>query len=221
MMRVDLPRPLPPNDRIHLEIAWSFPFDTSITNRMGIELVDGSYVYEVAQWYPRMAVYDDVRGWNTEQYLGQGEFYLEYGSFDVSVTLPADMLVGATGVLQNPAEVLTPTQRARLAQAREQRDDGDHPGEGRGRESGLAAPPRIGPAHLAVPRRQRARLRLGGGAALHLGRGERQRRQDPRAEPLSAVGGLDLEPVQPVREGRHRGLLDGSGSPTRIPWPPT
>ena len=85
---------------------------------MGIELVDGSYVYEVAQWYPRMAVYDDVRGWNTEQYLGQGEFYLEYGSFDVSVTLPADMLVGATGVLQNPAEVLTPTQRTRLAQAR-------------------------------------------------------------------------------------------------------
>ena len=118
MMRVDLPRPLPPNDRIHLELAWSFPFDTSITNRMGIELVDGSYVYEVAQWYPRMAVYDDVRGWNTEQYLGQGEFYLEYGSFDVSVTLPANMLVGATGVLQNPTEVLTSTQRARLTQAR-------------------------------------------------------------------------------------------------------
>ncbi len=118
MMRVDLPRPLPPADRITLEFAWSFPFDTSITNRMGIELVDSSYVFEVAQWYPRMAVYDDVRGWNTEQYLGQGEFYLEYGSFDVSLTVPANMIVGATGVLQNPTEVLTAPQRARLAKAR-------------------------------------------------------------------------------------------------------
>jgi hypothetical protein len=117
-MRVDLPRPLPPRDRITLEFAWSFPFDTTITNRMGIELVDDSYVFEVAQWYPRMAVYDDVRGWNTEQYLGQGEFYLEYGTFDVSLTVPANMIVGATGVLQNPAEVLTAAQRSRLATAR-------------------------------------------------------------------------------------------------------
>jgi hypothetical protein len=118
MMRVDLPRPLPPQDRISIEMAWSFPLDTSITNRMGLERVDDGTVYEVAQWYPRMAVYDDVRGWNTEQYLGQGEFYLEYGRFDVSLTLPANMLVGATGVLQNPAEVLTATQRSRLARAR-------------------------------------------------------------------------------------------------------
>ncbi|MEZ4411897.1 MAG: M1 family metallopeptidase [Gemmatimonadales bacterium] len=118
MMRVDLPHPLPPRDRITLEFAWSFPFDTTITNRMGIELVDSSYVFEVAQWYPRMAVYDDVRGWNTEQYLGQGEFYLEYGTFDVSLTVPANMIVGATGVLQNPTEVLTATQRSRLAAAR-------------------------------------------------------------------------------------------------------
>jgi hypothetical protein len=85
---------------------------------MGIEEIDGGVTYEVAQWYPRLAVYDDVRGWNTEQYYGQGEFYLEYGSFDVSITLPADMIVAATGVLQNPAEVLTTTQRSRLAQAR-------------------------------------------------------------------------------------------------------
>ena len=83
-----------------LEIAWSFPFGPN-SNRMGIELIDGSYVYEVAQWYPRLAVYDDVRGWNTEQYLGQGEFYLEYGSFDVSLTVPANMLVAATGTLRN------------------------------------------------------------------------------------------------------------------------
>jgi hypothetical protein len=117
LMKVDLGRPLPPGGHQSLEIAWSFPFGPN-SNRMGIELIDGSYVFEVAQWYPRLAVYDDVRGWNTEQYLGQGEFYLEYGSFDVSLTVPANMLVAATGTLQNPSQVLTAVQRARLARAR-------------------------------------------------------------------------------------------------------
>ena len=117
LMKVDLARPLPPRGRQVLDIAWAFPFGPN-SNRMGIELIDGSYVYEVAQWYPRLAVYDDVRGWNTEQYLGQGEFYLEYGSFDVSLTVPANMLVAATGTLQNPTQVLTATQRTRLARAR-------------------------------------------------------------------------------------------------------
>jgi len=117
LMKVNLPRPLPPRGRQVLDISWSFPFGPN-SNRMGIELIDSSYVYEVAQWYPRLAVYDDARGWNTEQYLGQGEFYLEYGSFDVSLTVPANMLVAATGTLQNPAQVLTATQRARLARAR-------------------------------------------------------------------------------------------------------
>ncbi len=117
VMKVNLARPLPPGGRQALEIGWSFPFGPN-SNRMGIELIDGSYVYEVAQWYPRLAVYDDVRGWNTEQYLGQGEFYLDYGSFDVSLTVPANMLVAATGTLQNPTQVLTAAQRARLALAR-------------------------------------------------------------------------------------------------------
>jgi hypothetical protein len=117
LMKVELARPLPPKSRQLLDISWSFPFGPN-SNRMGIEQIDGSYVYEVAQWYPRLAVYDDVRGWNTEQYLGQGEFYLEYGSFDVSLTVPANMLVAATGTLQNPVQVLTATQRARLARAR-------------------------------------------------------------------------------------------------------
>ena len=116
LMKVNLARPLPPRGRQVLDISWSFPFGPN-SNRMGIELIDGSYVYEVAQWYPRLAVYDDVRGWNTEQYLGQGEFYLEYGSFDVSLSVPANMLVAATGTLQNPSQVLTATQRARLARA--------------------------------------------------------------------------------------------------------
>jgi hypothetical protein len=117
VMRVDLARPLPPRGTQVLDLGWSFPFGAN-SNRMGIEDIDGSTIYEVAQWYPRLAVYDDVRGWNTEQYLGQGEFYLEYGSFDVSLTVPADMIVAATGTLQNPDEVLTAAQRARLARAR-------------------------------------------------------------------------------------------------------
>ena len=117
VVRVDLARPLPPKGRQLLEIAWSLPFGPN-RSRMGIEEIDGSVVYEVAQWYPRLAVYDDIRGWNTEQYYGQGEFYLEYGSFDVSLTLPASMIVASTGVLQNPADVLTATQRSRLAKAR-------------------------------------------------------------------------------------------------------
>ncbi|HZN96169.1 MAG TPA: M1 family metallopeptidase, partial [Gemmatimonadales bacterium] len=117
MMRVDLPRPLPPKARQVIEVGWSFPFGPN-SNRMGLELIDDSNVYEVAQWYPRLAVYDDVRGWNTEQYLGQGEFYLEYGRFDVSLRVPANMLVAATGTLQNPTEVLTATQRSRLSRAR-------------------------------------------------------------------------------------------------------
>jgi hypothetical protein len=117
MMRVDLERPLPPGGRQLLGVSWSFPFGP-LRNRMGIETIDGSTIYEVAQWYPRLAVYDDVRGWNTEQYIGLGEFYLEYGSFDVSLTIPANMLVAATGTLRNPQQVLTAQQRARLAQAR-------------------------------------------------------------------------------------------------------
>jgi hypothetical protein len=118
MMRVDLARPLPPGGKAVVDVEWYFPFLDEIGSRMGITRVDGDDIYEVAQWYPRLAVYDDIRGWNTEQYMGNGEFYLEYGKFDVSLTVPASMIVAATGTLQNAVAVLTPTQRARLAQAR-------------------------------------------------------------------------------------------------------
>jgi hypothetical protein len=117
MMRVDMPRPLVSGARVVLELEWSFQFPSD-PSRMGMEVVDGGTVYEVAQWYPRMAVYDDVEGWNTDQYYGQGEFHLEFGSFDVSLTLPANMLVAATGTLRNAEAVLTAGQRARLAVAR-------------------------------------------------------------------------------------------------------
>ena len=74
-------------------------------------------LYEIAQWYPRVAVFDDVRGWNTDPYEGQGEFYLEYGDFTYTVTVPAGYIVAGTGVLDNPRDVLTQTEIARLAQA--------------------------------------------------------------------------------------------------------
>ena len=114
MMRVDLPDPLPPGGAITLDMAWSFPIPVNGAARMGR---DGS-LYEIAQWYPRMAVYDDVHGWNTLPYIGSGEFYLEYGDFDVRLTVPSGFIVASTGTLENPEEVLTAGERDRLARAR-------------------------------------------------------------------------------------------------------
>ncbi|MEP6589829.1 MAG: M1 family metallopeptidase [Gemmatimonadota bacterium] len=113
-MRVDLPRALASGDSLDLAIAWHFDVPAQGAGRMGH---DGP-LYEIAQWYPRMAVYDDVKGWNHEPYIGAGEFYLEYGKFDVSLTVPATHIVAATGQLRNPEAVLTPIQRTRLATAR-------------------------------------------------------------------------------------------------------
>ena len=113
-MRLDLPRPVPAGGTVDLQVAWHFPVPDYGAGRMAR---DGS-LYEIAQWYPRLAVYDDVRGWNHEPYIGAGEFYLEYGSFDVSLTVPATYIVAATGTLRNPEVVLTAAQRTRLAAAR-------------------------------------------------------------------------------------------------------
>ncbi len=117
MLRADLDRPLAPGGSTSLEIAFEFEVPEHGSDRMGRERFPAGWLYEIAQWYPRVAVYDDVRGWNTEQYLGQGEFYLEYGDFDVSLTVPRSLVVAATGTLVNPTEVLTATERARLARA--------------------------------------------------------------------------------------------------------
>ncbi|HEX7018754.1 MAG TPA: M1 family metallopeptidase [Gemmatimonadaceae bacterium] len=113
VMKVDLATPLPPGQTATFDVAWHFAIPEHGADRMGY---DGS-LFELAQWYPRLCVYDDVRGWNTEPYLGQGEFYLEYGDYNVAVTVPAGYVVAATGALQNPREVLTPTEISRLAQA--------------------------------------------------------------------------------------------------------
>jgi len=114
MMRIDLPAPLVPGGAIELGLAWSWTIPKYGDGRMGR---DGT-LYEIAQWYPRMAVFDDLAGWNTDPFIGGGEFYLEYGDFEVRLTVPAGYLVAATGSLQNPKEVLTAAQRERLARAR-------------------------------------------------------------------------------------------------------
>ncbi len=114
MMRLDLPSPLVPGGgKATIAISYSFKVPEHGSDRMGRD----STLFEIAQWFPRMAVYDDVRGWNTDPYLGQGEFYLEFGDYDYSVTVPAGYLVAGSGVLQNPQQVLTAEQRRRLAQA--------------------------------------------------------------------------------------------------------
>jgi len=113
-LRVDLPTRLASGAAVDLQAVWHFNVPAQGGGRMGH---DGP-LYEIAQWYPRVAVYDDVKGWNHEPYIGAGEFYLEYGDFDVALTVPADNIVAATGELVNADQVLTPTQRQRLAIAR-------------------------------------------------------------------------------------------------------
>jgi len=114
MGRIDLEQPIPPKGgRLTVTMSYAFRVPEHGSDRMGR---DGT-LYEIAQWYPRMAVYDDIRGWNTDPYLGQGEFYLEYGDIDYSVTAPAGYTIAGSGVLQNAADVLTAVQRERLARA--------------------------------------------------------------------------------------------------------
>ncbi len=117
-MRVELETPLPSGASTQLDIDWSFVVPEAGNNDRGVrEQVKDGWIYEVAQWFPRAAVYDDVNGWQNDQFLGQGEFYLEFGNYDVSLTVPRDHIVRATGALKNPLEVLTAAQRARLATA--------------------------------------------------------------------------------------------------------
>jgi hypothetical protein len=112
---ITLPDPIAAKDSASLEVEWSFKVPHVLGGR-GIRMGSwGDSLFQVAQWYPRVAVHDDLRGWDTEPYLGPSEFYNNFGRFDVTIDVPAGWLVGATGVLQNPDEVLTVTARERLA----------------------------------------------------------------------------------------------------------
>jgi hypothetical protein len=123
MMRIDLEQPLKPGSQVSFNMAWSFnvPETNVLGRRMGFERFDKqdkNDLFEIAQFYPRMAAYYDMHGWQNKQYLGDGEFTLEFGDYDVEVTVPSDHIVAATGELQNAGEVLSPAQRQRLEQAR-------------------------------------------------------------------------------------------------------
>ena len=118
-VRIDLPAAIPSGGSATLDVSWHYtvPENGRNTQRNARDKVKDGWLYEIAQWYPRAAVYDDVSGWTNDQFTSQGEFYQEFGDFDVTVTVPRDHIVRATGSLQNPTEVLTSAQRARLAQA--------------------------------------------------------------------------------------------------------
>lgn len=122
MMRIDLPEPLKKGQKFTFSLDWNFyVIDAEkMGGRSGYEFFpeDGNYLYEIAQWFPRMCVYSDVYGWQHKQFLGRGEFALVFGDYEVSIDVPADHIVAATGELQNPKEVLTPTQIQRLEQAK-------------------------------------------------------------------------------------------------------
>ena len=123
VMRVDLPKPLGSRGgKTTIEITYSFPVPDYGSDRMGIQHNPSGDVYEIAQWFPAVCKFDDVHGWNTLPYLGQGEFYTDFGNFDVSLTVPRTHIVAATGVLQNPLSVLTGAQIERLNKARTGKD---------------------------------------------------------------------------------------------------
>ena len=108
----------PAGSRIKLSLGFSFTIPEYGTDRMGRLETKNGIVYEVAQWFPRMAVYDDIQGWNTLPYLGAGEFYLEYGDIEFSVTAPSSLIVAGSGELQNPQDCYTAEQMKRWDAAR-------------------------------------------------------------------------------------------------------
>ncbi|MCD6091624.1 MAG: M1 family metallopeptidase [Bacteroidales bacterium] len=121
MMRIDLPKPLKAKSTTSFKVKWWYNINDYINmgGRSGYEYFpeDDNYLYIIAQFYPRMAVYNEVEGWQNKQFLGRGEFTLAFGDYKVSITVPSDHIVGATGVLQNQNEVLSATQRARFKKA--------------------------------------------------------------------------------------------------------
>jgi Peptidase family M1 domain len=122
MMRIDLPQALASGQKVSFQVEWQFNIVNmdEVRARSGYDFSqkDGNCLYFVAQWFPRMAVYDDVNGWQHKQFLGQGEFTLPFGDYRVAITVPSDHVVGSTGELQNASQILTAAQLKRLEQAR-------------------------------------------------------------------------------------------------------
>ncbi len=122
MLRINLSKPLAPHSSISFTIKWWYNINDrmAVGGRSGYEYFekDKNYLYTVAQFFPRMCVYSDIEGWQNKQFLGKGEFALPFGDYDVSITVPADHIVGATGELQNASAVLTSEERNRFEKAK-------------------------------------------------------------------------------------------------------
>jgi hypothetical protein len=122
MLRIDLEKPLMPNSSITFQVKWWYNINDrmQVGGRSGYEYFekDQNYLYTVAQFFPRMCVYNDVTGWQNKQFLGRGEFTLPFGDYEVNITVPADHVVAATGECQNYGSILTTDQKKRLEQAR-------------------------------------------------------------------------------------------------------
>ncbi len=126
MMRIDLDQPLKSGGQYIFSIEWSYNIYDRMTEngRGGYEYFpeDDNYAYTCAQWFPRMAVYDDINGWQNKQFIGSGEFALTFGNYHVKITVPSDHIIAATGTLQNAKEVLTGTEYKRLQEAKKSFD---------------------------------------------------------------------------------------------------
>jgi len=127
MMRINLPKPLAAGETFQFKISWWYNINNHITDggRSGFEHfpADGNNSYVIAQFFPRLCVYDNVEGWQNDQFWGRSEFALEFGDYTVNITTPADHMLGATGVLMNENEVLTKKQIKKLAEARKTFDN--------------------------------------------------------------------------------------------------
>lgn len=126
MMKITLPQPLASGSSFSFNIDWWYNLNDRavLGGRSGYEYFkeDGNYLYTIAQFYPRMAVYDDFNGWQNKQFMGSGEFALTFGDFEVEITVPSDHIVGSTGMLQNPKDVLTKQEVRRFEQAKKSFD---------------------------------------------------------------------------------------------------
>ena len=120
-VRINLEKPLKPGESTSLDIEWAYALveENAVRARNGYETFeDGNDIFLMAQWYPRVTVFSDYEGWHNKEFIGNGEFTLEFGDFEVDISVPSDHVVSATGVLLNENDVLSPIQKKRMKQAR-------------------------------------------------------------------------------------------------------
>ena len=120
-VRINLEKPIKPGESTQLDIEWAYALveENAVRARNGYETFeDGNDIFLMAQWYPRVTVFSDYEGWHNKEFIGNGEFTLEFGDFEVDISVPSDHVVSATGVLLNENDVLNPIQKKRMKQAR-------------------------------------------------------------------------------------------------------